>query len=146
MGGVAVLWEDAFKMWTHQIRRKDGGMEPHVGNNESVPSATTSQPADCELTKVFAEEPRICQHWRQEEARLTDTSVNRVGSHYGATMALACAACPTGRQRKWGSRSAHSLQAQQACLLSLSVTTEDRVVCSSLELPWKHVITEKDRS
>lgn len=66
-GEAAVLWEDAFRMWTHQIGRKDGGMEPHVGNDESIPSATTSQPAS---TKVVAEESRDCQHWRQGDVQL----------------------------------------------------------------------------
>lgn len=40
-------------------------------------------------------------------------------------------------------RSAHSLKAQQSGLVSRSAGTEDRVVCSGLALPWKHVVTER---
>jgi hypothetical protein len=47
------------------------------------------------------------------------------------------AACSVGRQKSKGNSTAHSLQAQQ------SFRTKGRMVCSSLKLPMKYVITEK---
>lgn len=78
----------------------------------------------------------------REMCSSTDTRPNHVGSPASSHQGLCLCCVPYWEIEEAGSRSAHSLQAQQSCLVSRSASIEYRVVCSGLELPWKRVVTE----
>lgn len=135
-GGVGGLWEDAFKMWTHQIGRKDGRTESHVGNEQSIASATglSQQTAS---TQVVAEESRVGQHWRQGDVPLGkhESQPCRLASqllpwsHHGLDLCR----LPYWRQRKTSGGAiqptAYKLNSR---LVSQSASTEDMVVAAAL--------------
>lgn len=145
-----VLCEDVFKMRSHKTGRKDGGTENHAWTMTNLCPSLPCLSQQATSIRGYSWWPIGLLAWCQADVRaLWSSCTNRslwngAGPSpvrprptdqppHGATMAVACHACPAGRQMEQGSCAAYNLWAQQFCLVT-------EWLC--IGVFWKYIITE----